>query len=362
MRILDKYIIKEMLGPFAFGIAAFSSIFIGTNILVKLTKFITQYDASILTVIKLFIYSLPGIIVLTFPMSMLLASLMAFSRLSSSSEITAMKSGGQSFARLAVPVFIAAFFVSAAAVILNEALVPASNIAYNNIVRQEVEKNTQPIIQDHVVIKNITQGELERLTYARNFIEETSTMNKISVQEYEDGRLVRVENAERAVWQDGYWRMYDGVTTQLAADGRVECILPFGNKELPIDKNPVSISREQKDAEDMTIRELREHIAALKQEYVITNQYEVELYQRLTIPLASFVFAMIGTPLGLSPHRSSSSIGLGLSIIIIFVYYILLTISTALGKGGTVDPFLAAWIPDIIGILVGAYLVYKSSR
>lgn len=362
MRILDKYILKEMLGPFVFGIAAFSSIFIGTNILVKLTKFITQYDAHVLTIVKLFIYSLPNIIVLTFPMSMLLASLMAFSRLSSTSEITAMKSGGQSFARLAVPVLIAAFFVSGAAVILNEALVPASNIAYDNIVCREVEKNTQPVVRDHVIIKNITKGEMETLTYARNFVIESSTMNKVAVQEYQNGRLVRVENAERAVWQDGFWLMYDGATTQLAADGRVERIIPFAEKELPIDKNPVSISREQKDAEDMTMRELREHIADLKREYVTTNLYEVELYQRLTIPLASFVFAMIGMPLGLSPQRSSSSIGLGLSIIIIFIYYILLTISTALGKGGTVNPLLAAWIPDIIGILVGSYLVYKSSR
>lgn len=362
MRILDKYIIKEMLGPFIFGVAAFSSIFIGTNVLLKLTKFVTQYDAQVLTVVKLFIYSLPNIIVLTFPMSMLLASLLAFGRLSSSSEITAMKSGGQSFVRLAVPVFIAALFVSLAAVVLNEALVPASNVAYDNIVRYEVEKNTQAKLQEHIIIKDIKQGDLERLTYARNFVEETSTMNKVAVQEYQDGRLVRMENAERAVWQNGHWLMYDGTITELTAEGRVGRTLEFTEQVLPIEKNPVSISREQKDAEDMSIQELRQHIAALKQEYVTASAYEVELYQRLTIPLASFVFAMIGTPLGLSPHRTSSSIGLGLSIIIIFIYYILLTISTALGKGGAVNPLLAAWIPDIIGVLAGIYLVAKATR
>ena len=362
MRILDKYIIKEMLGPFAFGVAAFSSIFIGTNVLVKLTKYITQYDAQVLTVAKLFIYSLPGIIVLTFPMAMLLASLLAFGRLSSSSEITAMKSGGQSFTRLAVPVLIAAFFVSIAAVGFNEALVPTANTAYDNIVRYEVEKNTHPKIQEHIVIKNIKQGELERLTYAQNFTQETNTMNKVAVQQYEHGRLVRVENAEKAVWQNDQWLMVDGAITELAADGRIERMHKFTEQVLPIEKNPVSISREQKDAEDMSIQELRQHIAALKQEYVATSKYEVELYQRLAIPLASFVFAMIGTPLGLSPHRTSSSIGLGLSIIIIFIYYILLTIATALGKGGAINPFLAAWIPNIIGVLAGIYLVSKSSR
>ncbi|CQR70571.1 Lipopolysaccharide export system permease protein LptF [Sporomusa ovata DSM 2662] len=362
MRILDKYIIKEMLGPFVFGVAAFASIFIGTNVLVKLTKYITQYDAQVLTVVKLFIYSLPGIIVLTFPMAMLLASLLAFGRLSSSSEITAMKSGGQSFTRLAVPVLIAAFFVSFAAAVCNEALVPAANTAYNNIVRYEVEKNTGPQIQEHIIIKDIKQGELERITYARNFIEETSTMNKVAVQQYENSRLVRVENAEKAVWQNNQWLMVEGTITDFSAEGRVERTLKFAEQVLPIEKNPVSISREQKDAEDMSIQELREHIAVLKKEYVATSAYEVELYQRLAIPLASFVFAMIGTPLGLSSPRSSSSIGLGLSIIIIFIYYIILTIATALGKGGAIDPFLAAWMPNIIGILAGIYLVSKSSR
>lgn len=362
MRILDKYIIKEMLGPFVFGVAAFSSIFIGTNVLLKLTKFITQYGASVLTVVKLFLYSLPGIIVLTFPMSMLLASLLAFSRLSSASEITAMKSGGQSFARLAVPVLIASLGVSLAAVVLNEALVPASNIAYDNIVRYEVEKNTQPKPQENIIIKDIKQGEMERLIYARNFVSSVNTLNKVAVQQYQNGQLIRVENAERAVWQHDQWVMYEGTVSELSPEGRVEPTRLFAEQPLPIKQNPESISREQKDPEDMTIQELRKHIVALKQSFVTASAYEVELYQRLTIPLASFVFAMIGTPLGLSPQRTSSSIGLGLSIIIIFIYYILLTISTALGKGGMVNPFVAAWIPDIVGVLAGSYLVYKSSR
>lgn len=362
MRILDKYILQEMLGPFLFGVAAFSSLFIGTTTLFKLTQYITKYGAPIWTVAKLFFYSLPGIIVLTFPMAMLLSSLLAFGRLSGSSEITAMKSGGQSFTRLAVPVLIAAFLVSTFAVVLNEALVPAANVAYDNIVRYEIEKNTHPQTQAHIIIKDIKQGEMQRLTYAQNFAEETSTMNKVAVQQFEDGRLVRLENAEKAVWQNDHWQMYNGTITELSAEGRVVRTLTFAEQILPIEKNPANISVEQKGAEDMSMSELKETIAVLKHEYVETSVYEVELYQRVAIPLASFVFAMIGTPLGLAPHRTSSSIGLGLSIIIIFIYYTLLTISTALGQGGAVHPLIAAWIPNIIGILAGIYLVYRASR
>ncbi len=362
MRILDKYILKEMVGPFLFGVAAFSSLFIGTSTLFKLTQYITKYGASVWSVAKLFVCSLPSIIVITFPMAMLLASLLTFGRLSSGSEITAMKSGGQSFARLSVPVLIAAFFVSIMAAVINEALVPAASTAYNNIVRYEIEKNTQPKSHEHIIIRNIIQGEMERLTYARNFVEGTNTMNKVAVQQFAEGRLVRMENAEKAVWQNDKWQMYNGTITELSSEGRVERTFKFTERVLPIEKNPTSIIVEQKDAEDMSIRELLQTIAVLKREYVKTSVYEVELHQRLSTPLASLVFAMIGTPLGLAPNRSNSSIGLGLSMIIILIYYTLLTISTAMGQGGAVQPFVAAWIPNIVGILAGIYLVYKASR
>lgn len=362
MRILDKYIIKELLGPFIFGIASFSSVFIGTSTLFRIAQYVTKYGAELSAVVKLFIFSLPSIIVLTFPMSMLLASLLAFGRLSGSSEITAMRSGGISFFRLATPVFIVAFFVSLFAVGFSEKVVPQSNEAYNDIVRNEIEKNTTPKSQDHIIIKDIKEGKLERLTYSRKFEESTSTMYTVSMQEFDNDRLVRVENAEKAVWQNDRWTMYNGVIHDLNVEGKVDRTLKFQQQIMPVNKSPQNISREQKKPEEMTIRELKQHIKVLKGEFVNANTYEVELHQRLAIPMASFVFALIGTPLGLQPQRSSSSIGLGISIIIIFIYYAIMTVTTALGQGGAIAPAIAAWIPNIIGILAGAWLVRRASR
>ncbi|MBP1764330.1 MAG: permease YjgP/YjgQ family protein, partial [Firmicutes bacterium] len=102
-------------------------------------------------------------------------------------------------------------------------------------------------------------------------------------------------------------------------------------------------------------------IRVLDREYVKASLYEVELHQRVAIPIASLVFALIGTPLGLSPHRSSSSTGLGFSIVIIFVYYIIMAVFTALGQGAAINPVVAAWMPNIIGLLAGFYLVKRAS-
>ncbi|MGL5513798.1 MAG: LptF/LptG family permease [Sporomusa sp.] len=362
MRILDKYILKELLGPFFFGIAAFSSVFIGTSTLFKIAQYVTQYGASIASVTKLFFYSLPAIVVLTFPMSMLLAALLSFGRLSGSSEITAMRSGGLSFFRLTVPVIITAVGVSLAALVLSEFVVPAANANLGNIIRYEIEKNTRPKSQEHIIVKDLKDGQIERLLYAQSFMADTNTLSRISVQEFEAGQLVRIENAESAVWAADRWIMYNGTITDLSTDGRVGRILKFTEQVLPTTKNPKAISNEQKEIDEMSMKELKQHIKVLKQEDAKTSNYEVALYRRVAIPMASFVFALIGTPLGLSPNRSSSSIGFGLSIIIIFIYYAVLTVCTALGEGGAIPPLLAAWTPNLVGTAVGLYLIYKASR
>lgn len=362
MRILDKYIIKELLGPFLFGIAAFSSVFIGTGTLFRIAQYVTKYGASLASVTKIFIYSLPSIVVLTFPMAMLLAALLSFGRLSGSSELTAMRSGGLSFWRLSAPVFIIAFLVSIFSAVFQELVVPAANVAASNVVRYEIEKNTSPRSQEHIVIPDIKNNNIERLTYARRYDEESKSMTGITLEEFKDGNLVRVENAERASWQKDQWVMYNGVIYDLSASGSVERSMRFAEQVMPITKNPQAIASEQKKPEEMTVRELKQHIRVLKQEHVKSSVHEVELQQRLAIPMASFVFALIGTPLGLQPHRSSSSIGLGISIIIIFIYYAIMTVATALGQGGAISPIIGAWLPNMIGVIAGIFLVGKASR
>jgi len=360
MRILDKYIIKELLGPFIFGIASFASVFIGTGTMLRIAQYVTQYGAPLSSVIKLFVYSLPSIIVLTFPMSMLLAALLTFGRLSGSSEITAMRSGGISFYRLATPVVIVAFFVSIFAVVFNELVVPASNTAYSDVVRNEIQKNSAPKSQEHIINKEIKDGVLQRLVYARKL--EDGVMYAVSIQEFEKDNLVRVENAEKAVWENDRWITYNGIIYDLTTDGALERTMHFQQQITPITKAPSAIAGEQKKAEEMTIKELKQHIDILRRESVKANKYEVELHQRISIPMASFIFALIGTPLGLQPNRSSSSIGLGISIIVIFIYYTIMTVTTALGQGGALSPALAVWIPNIIGMIAGFLLIRKASR
>ena len=357
MRILDKYILKELIGPFIFGVCAFSSVFIGTSTLVRIAQYVTKYGASTSAVTRLFIYSLPKIISLTFPMAMLLAALMAFNRMSANSEITAMKSGGLSFYRLATPVFAMAMAVSLFAVVFNEKVVPVASTAYYQVVHYEIERNTKPRAQEHIIIKDVKDGNIERLTYARRFDEADGRMIGVTVEEFDKDKLIRVQHAEEGIWSQNAWVLKNGLIYDLSgAEGETRT-LQFDKQILPIQSSPKDIGREQKKEDEMTIRELKQHIAVLDRQSVSSKNYQVELHQRVAIPMACFVFALIGTPLGLQPQRASSSIGFGLSIIVIFIYYAIMTVGTTLGQSGTIAPMLAAWLPNLVGIAAGFWLI-----
>jgi lipopolysaccharide export system permease protein len=355
--ILDRYIIRELMGPFLFGVCAFSIVFIGGGTLWRIAQYLSKYGASGDVVLKLFVYSLPGVIVVTFPMAMLLASLLCFGRLSSSGELTAMVAGGRSFSRLALPVFLVALCVSFFATIFKDTVVPASTAAYNYLVRYEIEGNAKPKSQDHVVILENTNG-VVRLIYSPRFDATSNRMRSVTVQEFEDGRLVRLEQATDAVWQDNRWVMHSGLIQDFDKAGHRS--LYFDQQLMPMAVLPsADIPLDQKKPEEMTIRELKLQISSLQSKKIATGTYEIEFHQRLTIPMACLVFTLIGAPLGLSPQRSSSSGGLGISIIIIFFYYSIMTYTTALAQSEALPAVVAAWIPNIVCSAAAIYLIHR---
>ena len=362
LRILDKYIFREVCKAFLFGICAFSAVFIGSGTLFKIAKYITDYGASLSAVVKVFVFGLPNVIMWTFPMSMLLATLLTFGRLSSSSEITAMKSCGIGFFRIATPAIILGFFVSIAAILFNEHVVPWANTAYRNVVYYEIQGNTGAKSQDHIVLKDIKDGQIQRLLYARRYDADSQSLQNVTLQEFNDaGKVSHVENAEYAEYEGKEWIMHNGMLYDIS-DGESEHTLRFNTQVLPISASPRQIVREQKNPEELTMKELKAQIRIMKTQYVDTNKLETELYQRITVPMASLIFALIGVPLGLQPTRNSSSAGFAMSVIIIFFYYALMTMANAIGRSGALSPMLAVWIPNIVGLIAGLFLIRKASR
>ena len=362
VRILDKYIFREVCKAFLFGICAFSAVFIGSGTLFKIAQYITDYGASLSAVVKVFVFGLPSVVMWTFPMSMLLATLLTFGRLSSSSEITAMKSCGIGFFRIAMPAILLGFLVSIVAILFNEHVVPWANTAYRNVVYYEIQGNSGAKSQDHIILKDIKDGQIQRLLYARRYDADSQSLQSITLQEFDGaGKVSHVENAEYAEFTGKEWVMHNGMLYDIS-DGESEHTLRFNTQVLPINASPRQIVREQKDPEELTMKELKAQIRIMKTQYVDTSKLETELYQRITVPMASLIFALVGVPLGLQPTRNSSSAGFAMSVIIIFSYYALMTMANAIGRSGALSPMLAVWIPNIVGLIAGLFLIRKASR
>lgn len=362
MRILDKYILKEFIGPFLFGVCAFTAVFVGTGTLYRIASMINEYGASAAAAAKVLVLALPSIVVLTFPMSVLLGALMAFGRLSAASEIIVMRAGGQHFVRLAMPVLVAAFFISLGTTAFNEFVVPRANNAYNRIINEEIRHHALPVSQEHVIIKNVHGQNIYGLLYARQYDGTEKEFRDITVQEFEQDRLVRVEKADRAKWNGKKWIVHQGSIYDVSSNDNTSRTMTFENQELPIMQRPEKVQEAQKKPEELTIRELRQQIRVLTAHGVDVNKLKVEMYNRFALPLASLVCALIGAPLGLQKQRGSSSIGFGISVVTIFIYYSIMTLADALGNGGTIAPAAAAFLPDIICGFVGIFLMIRKMQ
>ena len=218
--------------------------------------------------------------------------------------------------------------------------------------------------QEHVILKEIKDGKIQRLVYSRLYEAETEHLLGVTMQEFNaDGKVSHVENAEFAEWNGREWTMHNGIIYDIAEEeGMKEHTLRFDKQVLPVAATPKQIVREQKEPEELTMKELRAEIDIMRSQFVNTNKLEAELYQRVSVPMASLVFALVGVPLGLQPNRNSSSAGFAMSVIIIFFYYALMTLGNALARSGALAPLLAVWIPNIVGLLSGFFLVRRASR
>jgi lipopolysaccharide export system permease protein len=363
--IVDRYILLELLGPFAFGVAAFTAILTASQVLFFLISLMVHIGLRPVVVLNVLALRLPEMIFYTFPMSMLLATLLAFGRLSGDSEITAFRSCGVSIARIIAPVLVVATLVSVATVAMGEFAVPRLKWEAKNLLYEAEHKRKLPIARDNIFFDELDEnGRLVRFFYARHF--DGATMQQVLVQEFDGDRLARIIQAEDAAWDGRTWRFHNGTMYHMAADtGEYRYVLKFREQIVRLRPSLLSLSTEHRGPSEMTLRELGEHIAHLQssgRNNSQVNDLSVQWHQKLSIPFASLVFALVGASLGLRPHRSSNALGLGLSILIIFAYYVAMFVSMALGQSGNLDPVWAAWMPNVIAGTAGGYLLWRASR
>lgn len=361
MKILDKHIGLELLWPFLFGVAAFTSIFFAGQNLLKLTSQVLQ-GMPVMSAMAMVLLSLPGVIVYTLPMSALLAVLVAFSRLSNDSEVVAMYACGVSLYRAIVPVITMGFVVTGFGFLMSEVIVPSSNRTLKelqaHVLKEQISTNKSFVFIDKDTKSTIYVG--------GGLNAKAKMMRNVTITRYNDKDEPEIVlHAEKAHWEGGnVWSLSDG-SMSAYRPGEDSVSTTFSNlktEQIKLNQSPKDIAMHQMSPEDMTYRELRRYINDLSGSDDKLLELKVELFNKLAIPFAALVFAMIAAPLAIRPSRSGASVGIGLSILIIFGYWFIWHFTTALASQGGIPPLFGAFSADVLGLGVGTLLLVRTAK
>lgn len=359
MRILDRYVLKELAGPFIFGVAAFTVIFVAADLLLNLAELMAEHGLGFLDAAKLFVYSLPQYAVWTFPMAMLLATLLALGRLSGESEMVAMWAGGISFLRISVPVVLVGFVVSLVSIWFNESVAPRARDASERIL---APGGRSRVSKEGVVLLGYTAGRVTSLLYADKLSVASGQMDGVTFVNFAGRRPRMVVYAEAARWHGKRWHFYRG--EMVFPLQRLKPTVHFGNEgmEMEVSATPEEIARREKRPREMSLSELSAAIKGLREERLPAEDLLIAWHHKFSIPFACLVFATLAAPLSVRSHRSSHAWGFAISLIIIFAYYVVWHYLTVLAKSAVVNPGVAAWAPNVLGLAVGAGLIAKRAR
>ncbi|MBE9222496.1 LptF/LptG family permease [Cyanobacterium stanieri LEGE 03274] len=367
--LMDKYILGELITPFLFGIGLFTALGISIGTLFELIRRVTESGLFVGVAIQIFLLRIPEFIVLAFPMSLLLATLIAYSRLSGDSEIIALRSVGVSLFRLVIPALVLSLSITGITFFINDVVTPSSNrqatitlqTALNQVQPQLSQRNIlYPEYADIVKSDGSVNYGLARLFYAEEF--NGNQMKYLTILDFSRDGINQVLTAETAQWniRDNIWDFFNGTIYIVATDGSSRNVVRFEHQQLTLPRAPLDFANRPLSYQEMSISQAQEYLETAKLE---GNRNEartlaVKIQSKIALPFVCVVFAIMGSALGIRPQNTGKAKSFGICIAIILAYYILSFMGESLAISGILNPFMGAWLGNIIGFTLGSWLLY----
>ena len=374
--LIDRWLIGELVPPLLFGIAAFTAVSLSVGVVFELVRRVTESGLPLGAALQVLGLRLPGFLVLSFPMATLMATLLAYSSLSSNSELTALRSLGVRTWRMVLPALLVAVLISLVTFLFNDLIVPSANQQAADTLNRALGKaiaseNGKNIIYSrfsrraNAKADSGSENYLSQLFYAGQFKE--GEMREVTVLDFTRDDKTQILSAERAIWSpaEGMWEFRDGKVVLIDRKDATTTSASFGSYLYPLDQGPLKLAALPKDAATMSVSEA---ISAEKLLREAGDQKEgrrmrVRIQEKFAFPAICLVFGLLGSSLGVRPDaRTSRSQGFGISVLLIFSYYLMSFIFSSLGVKGTLSPILAAWGPVLIGMIMGLLMLRQASR
>ena len=355
MKIIDRYIGRELFITLSLGLAVFTFALLTQKILELMDLIITK-RVPVEVVVLLFLYTLPALFVTTTPLSLLLAVIATYGRLAADHELTALKTAGCSLYRLARPAFgvgIAAMIFTAFNTLY---AVPYGSQAFRDLLFFLARTRATIGIQE----RTFNDDFHGLVLYANNLDEGSGLMEGVFVVDTHNEESPRIITARRGyVGSDErenavLLELQEGSTHVTPKDksGHYQ-VLGYRTLQLALSVgNPQTVLK-QMTPDEMTISQLLATVRERRVSGGWTADLMVSFHQRFAAPAACLVFILLGTPLAIRVRRSGRGISLGLTVLLAMIYYVLMISGEGLGNKDVIPAVWASWLPNLVLGMIG---------
>jgi lipopolysaccharide export system permease protein len=358
MRIVDRYILRQVVLTMSFAILALCAIFIIVDMLESLDEFLDT-NASIEIIVEYYMVYLPEIMKILFPIAMLLAILFTIGRMSNTNEITAIKTGGMSLYRMMIPLLIFATFVSFGQLYFNGWVVPKSNTRKLDIAHQYLRKG-----QRGKTIYNLYFRDTPNRNVIMQYYDGGRKLgSKVAIEDFADTekpRLTARMEAATIQWDEEQemWKLLDIIERNYTGK-EVEAIT-YDSLFITLNLEHHEIEQLKKSPDEMTYDELWEYIQLLDQGGKNVRRQLIEYYGNYAFPFANLVVVLFGVPFASIKKKGGIALQIGAAMVISFMYLVFTKISQTVGYSYDISPELAGWAANIIFLFVGLVVIIRT--
>lgn len=358
MKKLDIYLLKKFIVNLFIAVSGWIVIFIIINMIEQVSMFVDN-NATIKQFILYYAYFIPYIISLTLPIAMLLAVLFAVSNMAQNNEIIAQLSSGISLYKILTPLFLVAFFISVGSIFFDEYIVPISNLKRLDLERYDIEKNPRNLgrINNNI---NLQDTENRKMT-VKYFNGRRNEGRDVSFQTFDGPVMIERIDAEKMFWIDSSWTLKDARIRRFK--NGAEILNQTSDTTIADSRiRPKNLIDIQKKPEEMSFAELTDFINELRSIGADPRKWVVDRHLKVALPFANFIVILIGAPFASRKRRGGIGLSFGLSLLISFSFFILIRVGQVLGHQGTLEPFLAAWMGNLVFLSLGLFSLFSVQK
>jgi lipopolysaccharide export system permease protein len=375
MRLLDRYLLRELLVPLGYCLSGFLIFWIAFDLFANLNDF-QKNGLLAQDIAEYYFVQAPEILVVILPVALLLALLYTLTNHARHNEITAIRVAGVSLWRLSLPYLAVGLVISLVAFALNELCVPDSADAAKRILGRRLGPGAGALKPGEVSRLPFMNEQAGRSWMIGVYNTLTGEMLNLVVGWPEpDGSYLEI-HARRAVRLEGVWTFYEVIETEALphtdmppAPVLVTNVLARPDfSETPEEiKSEIKISSSlslpgsaKTKKSDMSIAEILNYLRLHPNPPPFQRCWlYTKLHGRLAAPWTCLVVVLIAIPFGAASARRNVFVGVAGSIVICFAYFVLQQLTLALGTGGYLLPWLAGWLPNLAFGLAGLGLTAR---